>query len=159
MRYPNNGLQRALDTDIFMGRVMAAARLVLSCAVGLTPTERERLRDVAKGRYEFLTQRQCQESAAKCENFAARTAFSEAFRGYELAIMPDFARCPVETYVLNTDWQAKGDIAQARFLVDRSRPNRDHAIHTLAGEFETLRIHRDAILRESAERRALVVVR
>lgn len=145
--------------------VMAdACRRVARSAVGLTPDERQLLRDftrAARGdvRYPLIALQRVLQIAAKCGASEDRHAVDEAVRGYVLAHTQARPVSLADTFLHEERSNHVANVWQQRYLYERSDAARDGLIEGMAAQESASRVVLDAVHVERAHQsRALILV-
>lgn len=131
---------RRQDFKALMGR---CARHMLETCPDLTLKQKQLLRDVERGRYDFKVFSQLLEIAPTSAN---PSLLSEEFRRQTMLRQARRPLSVIDTWLDETVKQGAADVAQSGFIVERTSCRRDMALDRLVPHFDSLRSHIDSLL-------------
>lgn len=130
--------------DRLQESIAAVARHALDTNALLSPKQKEKLRDIERGRYPTTLLDTLVDAMIGARN---PLILIEQLQTATLDRMAAPTLCVLDTYLENTRKQKEGDIAQALFIVERTPARRDQLLDALGPEEVTLRQHREAVMR------------
>lgn len=124
--------------------VKLCARHALDTNALLSPKQKEKLRDIERGRYPTTLLEVLADAMVGSKN---PLMFAEQFERAVLDRMAAPTLCVLDTYLTNTRFQRDGDMLQALFITERTGARRDQLLDALGPEEVSLRAHRQAVMR------------
>ena len=134
-------VDRGFDLQALVAR---CARHYLDTCPDLTPAQKQLLRDLERGRYQFKALSQLLEIAPSAAN---PLALSEALRGATLLRLPAQPQCVIDAFSTETTAQAEADVMQSRFLYERTPGIRDAALDKIGPHLVQLQRFSDLLHR------------
>lgn len=154
--YPSvtdNRAEREIDLQTLMAQ---CARYMLEHGHDLTPKQKQLLRDVEKGRYQFKVLSQLLEIAPSVNGGGNPLALSDAFRRATLVRMPEQSTSLIDATIEETIAQAALDPWQMRLLTERTPTIVDATLDRSGINLMKLQRYHDVLLRQPSGRRHFV---